>query len=82
MSDTTEPPCTHRHKTSFACGSTAPVRVERDSVTAAWLAGTFAGTKCAGTRTASAKGVMVLSKSFFEPLVAGDQKAFLASISS
>ena len=33
------------------------------------------GAKCAGTRTASTAGVMALSESFFEPLVAGDQKA-------
>ena len=39
------------------------------------------GAKCAGTRTASAAGVMTLSESFFEPLVASDQKASLASLS-
>ena len=38
-------------------------------------------TKYAGTRTASAAGVMTLSESFFEPLVADDQKASLASLS-
>ena len=32
-------PCTHRHKTFFACGSSAPVRVEREGGTVAWLAG-------------------------------------------
>ena len=37
--------------------------------------------KCARTQTASAAGVMALSESFFEPLVAGDQKASLASLS-
>ena len=37
------------------------------------------GTKCAETRTASTAGVMALSESFFEPLVASDQKASLAS---
>ena len=31
--------------------------------------------KCAGTQTASTAGVMALSLPFFEPLVAGDQKA-------
>ena len=37
---------------------------------------------CAGTRTASAAGVMALSESFFsKPLVAVNQKAFLASLS-
>ena len=39
------------------------------------------GTKCAGIWIASAAGVMALSESFFEPLVAGDQKASLASLS-
>ena len=39
------------------------------------------GAKCAGTRSASAAGVMALSESFFEPLVAGDQKASLAILS-
>ena len=38
-------------------------------------------TKCAGTRTASATGVMDLSESFFEPLLAGAQKASLTSVS-
>ena len=38
--------------------------------------------KCAGTQTDSATGVMALSESFFEPLVAGEQKASLASLSS
>ena len=37
--------------------------------------------KYAGTQAASAAGVMALSESFSEPLVAGDQKAFLASLS-
>ena len=39
------------------------------------------GAKGAGTRTASATGVMALSESFFKPLVAGDQKDSLASLS-
>ena len=38
-------------------------------------------TKCAETGTASTTGVMALSESFFEPLVAGNQKASLASLS-
>ena len=37
--------------------------------------------KCAGTWTASTARVMALSESFLEPLVAGDQKASLASLS-
>ena len=39
------------------------------------------GVKCAGTQIASSAGVMALSESFFEPLVAGDQKDSLASLS-
>ena len=34
-------PCTHRHKMSFACGSSAPVRVECEGGSAAWLLGTL-----------------------------------------
>ena len=68
----------HRHKTFFACGSSASVRVEREGGAAAWLVGTLA---VCGTQTASAAGVMALSESFFEPLVADNQKASLASLS-
>ena len=39
------------------------------------------GTKCTGTRNASAAGIMALSESFSKPLVAGNQKASLASLS-
>ena len=39
------------------------------------------GAKCAGTGTASPAGVMAPSESFFELLVAGGQKASLASLS-
>ena len=40
-SDTTKAPCMHRCKTFFACGSSAPVRVEYEGGAAAWLAGTL-----------------------------------------
>ena len=43
--------------------------------------GDAGGAKCARTRTASAAGVMALSESFLKLLVAGDQKASLASLS-
>ena len=39
------------------------------------------GTKCAGTWTASIVEVMALSESFIEALIAGKQKASLASLS-
>ena len=56
------------------------MRVECEGGAAAWP-GDLSGTKCAGTRTASTAGVMALSESFLEPLVAGILKAFLASLS-
>ena len=34
--------CVDRHEAIFACGSSAPVRVESEGVAAAWLAGTVA----------------------------------------
>ena len=34
-------PCMHRHKTFFACGSSARVRAEREGGAAAWLVGTL-----------------------------------------
>ena len=37
-----DPAQAHRHKTFFACGSSAPVRVEREGGPAAWLVGTLA----------------------------------------
>ena len=39
------------------------------------------GAKFVGSQTASASGVMALSESFFELLVAGDEEASLASLS-
>ena len=39
------------------------------------------GAKCAGTPAAFASGVLALSESFFKPLVAGDQKTSLVSLS-
>ena len=68
-----------KHKTFFACGSSAAVRVENDGGTAAW--GDLGDTKCAGTWMASTTRVMALLESSFEPLVAGYQKTSLASVS-
>ena len=51
----------------FACGSSAPVRVEREYGTAAWVVGTLVAPSVQGHE------VVTLSKSFFEPLVAGNQ---------
>ena len=75
-------PCEHKHKPFFSpCGNSAPVRVDCEGDAAAWLAGTLAVPSVQGTQTASTAGVMALSESFFEPLVAGDQKVSLASLS-
>ena len=40
--------CVHRCKSVFACGSSAPVRIERESGAAAWLAGTLAAPSVQG----------------------------------
>ena len=68
----------------FARGSSAPVRADPEGSAAAWLAGGPGGLRCAGPWAASAAGVMALSVFFFffsKCLVAGDQKASLASLS-
>ena len=57
----------------FACDSSAPVRVECEGGATAWLVGTLAVPSMQG-QTASAAGVMVLSESFFQPLVAGNRR--------
>ena len=54
------------------------MRAEHEDGAAAWLAGTL---EAAGTWTASATGVMAPSESFFKPLIAGDRKVFLTSLS-
>ena len=48
----------------FACGSSAPVRVESEGGPAAWLVGALVVPSVQGHRTASAAGVMALSESF------------------
>ena len=60
------------------------MRAEHEGGAPAWLAGTLAMPGCSGTQTASTAGVMALSVmalSFLEPLVAGNQKASLGSLS-
>ena len=39
--DMTEATLVHRHKISFACGSSAPLRVKHEGGAAAWLVGTL-----------------------------------------
>ena len=70
----------YKHKTFFACGSSAPERVECEGSTAAWLVGTLVVPSVQG------HGLPPLQESWpyerlFEPLVAGDQKTSLASLS-
>ena len=57
------------------------MRVEHECGTAAWVAGTLAAPSVQRHELPLPKGIMALSESFFEPLVAGDQKASLASLS-
>ena len=64
----------------FACGSSAPVRVEREGGAAAWLAGTLVVNSVQGQGLPPLQDLWPY-QSFFEPLVAGDQKASLAILS-
>ena len=71
-----DPTCTDARLFFFACGSSAPVRVEYDGGTHAWSWGA----------SVQGHGLPQLHElwpyqSFFELLVAGDQKASLASLS-
>ena len=55
-------PCAHGCKTSFACGSSVPLRLKHEGGAATWLVRTL---KHARTQTASATGVMDLSSAQF-----------------
>ena len=57
------------------------MRVERECGTAAWVEGTLVAPSVQRHELPLPKGVMALTESFLEPLVAGDQKASLASLS-
>ena len=64
----------------FACGSSAPVRVEREGDAAVWLAGTLAAPSVQGHRLPPLQELWPYeSLFFFKPLVACNQKASLAS---
>ena len=77
----------HKHKTFllffffFACGSSAPVRVEHEGGVAAWLAGTRVLPSVQGHGLTPLQELWPY-QSFFKPLVAGNQKASLARLSS
>ena len=78
-------PCAHKHKTFFFFFFWLWQLCPSESWVWRWYSCLACrdpgGTKCAETQTASVAGVTALSESFFEPLVAGDQKASLASLS-
>ena len=63
----------------FACGSSAPVRVEREDGTTAQLMGTLAAPSMQGYPPP--QELWPYQSLFFEALVAGNQKASLASLS-
>ena len=65
----------------FACGSSAPVRVKHEGGTAAWLVRTLAAPNVQGHGLPPPQDLSPY-QSLFEPLVAGHQKASLASLSS
>jgi len=71
----------HKHKTFFGggCGSSAPVRVQHEGGAAALLAGTLAAPSVQGHKLPLQQELWPY-QSFFEPFVAGDQKASLASL--
>ena len=71
----------HRRNIFFACGSSAPVRVEHEGGTAAWLVGTLMATSVQGHGLPPPQELWPYQSFFFEPLVAGDQKASLAGLS-
>ena len=73
--------CTHRHKALFAGYSSAPGRVEREGGAVAWFVGTLVAPGVQGRGQPLPQELWPLSESFFEPLVARDQKASLASLS-
>ena len=64
----------------FACGSSAPVRVECEGGAAAWLAGTLVVPSVQGHGLPLPQELWPY-QSLIEPLVAGDQKASLTSLS-
>ena len=64
----------------FACGSSAPVRVEREGGPAAWLVRTLVVPSAHGHRLPLCRSYGPIRVSF-ESLVAADQKASLASLS-
>ena len=65
----------------FACGSSAPVRVESEGGTAAWVTGMAVVAPNVQGHGLPQPLELWPYQSFLEPLVAGDQKASLTSLS-
>ena len=73
-------PCVHRHKAFFACGSSAPVRVECEGGAAAWLVGTLRCQVCRDTDCLRCRSYGPI-RVFFRASCSWHQKASLASLS-
>ena len=56
----------------FACGSSAPVRVEHEGGTAAWLERTLLAPNVQGHRLPPSQELWSYQSLFYEPLVAGN----------
>ena len=65
----------------FACGSSAPVRIEREGGAAAWLVGTLVAPSVQGHRLPPLQELWPYQSLSSSLLIAGNQKAFLASLS-
>ena len=64
----------------FPCGNSAPVKVEHEGGAAAWLVWTRVVQSVQGHRLLPPQELWPY-QSLFKPLVAGDQKASLTSLS-
>ena len=69
----------HRRKLFFACGRSAPVRVEREGGAASWVVETLVAPSVQGHGLPPLQELW--PRVFFQTLEAGDQKASLASLS-
>ena len=65
----------------FACGSSAPVRVECEDGPAAWPVGTLVARSVQGHGLPPPQELWPYQSLLFEPVVAGNQNASLASLS-
>ena len=65
----------------FACGSSVPVRFKCEGGAAACLAGILVAQSVEGHGLPPPPELWPYLEAFFEPLVAGNQKASLASLS-